>query len=208
MDKLVAYFRAKRLPKAIYPEDGKAKSFIIRGLNPRTPVAWIQAQLINLGFSPKGINNMQGGKPRGPTNDFRVDIIHRKSGPNIVHLNKLGTFFVTVIEMTGKKIYQCFKCQKFDHKISMCPYPGHICFRCAGNHSGKECLKSLFSDATCTNCGGNHVASFTDCPAYAAAREKQERSRFAARAERAVHLVGLTTKAALPAGTRGAGPSS
>ncbi|KAM8702918.1 hypothetical protein ACLKA7_005288 [Drosophila subpalustris] len=148
MDKLVAYFRAKRLPMTIKPVDGKARTFIIRGLNPRTPVAWIQAQLINLGFSPKGINNMQGGKPRGPTNDFRVDIIHSKSGPNILHLNKLGTFSVTVIEMTGKKIYQCFKCQKFDHRVSMCPYPGQICFRCAGNHSGKKCPKSLFSDAT------------------------------------------------------------
>ena len=120
MDKLLKYFVEKGLPTTVNPTDGKVGKYIIRGLNPRTPSAWIHSQLVKLGYSPKGISNITGGRLRAPTNDFRVDLIVNRNSPSILNLKRLGTFDITTIPMASGKIYQCFRCQKFDHKVNNC----------------------------------------------------------------------------------------
>lgn len=90
---------------------------------------------------------------------------------------------------------QCLKCLQFNHKRADCPSQNYVCFRCAGPHDAFSCPKDPLEGAVCVNCGGNHVATYLDCPARERARIKREMDEFAASARRILRLVGIPTRA-------------
>ncbi|KAL7739841.1 hypothetical protein ACLKA6_003283 [Drosophila palustris] len=150
----------------------KTRKIILSHLNPRTPIDWIHTELVKQGFAPVKVSNLRNGSDL-PSTSFRIELTPQGEAPVILDITHLGTFMVNAYEMKPKAVYQCFRCQKFDHHVSNCKSPVQICFKCTGPHRGSECQKSKLIDAICANCGGNHVASNTLCPAYRKACQVQ-----------------------------------
>lgn len=70
-------------------------------------------------------------------------------------------------------VLQCFNCQRFGHTKNACTAKPR-CVRCSGEHTVNACPKER-NDTTCSNCGGQHAASFRGCPKFkfvAAIRDK------------------------------------
>ena len=61
-------------------------------------------------------------------------------------------------------IIQCYKCQRYGHKISECNN-AQQCPRCGGEHQLKDCQQDK-KTPKCANCGGNHSAAYKGCKAY------------------------------------------
>lgn len=57
---------------------------------------------------------------------------------------------------------QCYHCMRFGHTAAICRAPRR-CKVCAGPHIYKLCTNT--SEPFCANCGGDHAATFTGCPA-------------------------------------------
>jgi len=67
---------------------------------------------------------------------------------------------------------QCINCNKFDHLVKDCPTKDTlICKKCSGAHKHQECTAD---EQKCSNCGDNHPATFSGCPAYKQARVVQQ----------------------------------
>ena len=64
-------------------------------------------------------------------------------------------------------VTQCYKCQGFNHVAKDCKNV-QKCVRCAGGHKCTECpdkdKESL--KLKCSNCDGDHIASFRKCPKF------------------------------------------
>ncbi|KAL7724543.1 hypothetical protein ACLKA6_012855 [Drosophila palustris] len=166
------HFNKKGL-QVIGPKQNTRK-IIINGLHPNVPVEWIHKELVKLQIAPIRIANIKN-KHDLPSSKFKVEVSHQGES-NFLNIKTLGTFKVTVEEIKPQTIYQCFRCQKFDHHITKCKAKVPVCFKCTGPHQGKDCQKSKAIDATCSNCGGNHVASNPYCQAYMNAVRKQKQS--------------------------------
>ena len=75
-----------------------------------------------------------------------------------------------------KNSFQCFNCQAWnDHKTWECDREMK-CVICAGSHRRKDCQKEK-KDAVCANCGENHAAWSTFCPAFKAKTAKKDNTR-------------------------------
>ena len=72
-------------------------------------------------------------------------------------------------------IKQCFKCQSFGHVLKDCKADSPKCFRCAGDHFGRDCVKRTREFRKCSNCAESsnqlfksgamsHNAASIDCP--------------------------------------------
>ena len=60
------------------------------------------------------------------------------------------------------KPWQCYRCQKFGHNADNCR-SNIRCVACAGPHAVVDCPVREKSHVKCTNCGGNHTASYGGC---------------------------------------------
>ena len=85
----------------------------------------------------------------------------------------LGHFLCPVEKRYSVK--QCFKCQGFGHVLKDCKAVSPKCFRCAGDHYGRECDKRAREFRKCSNCAESsnplfksgamsHNAASIDCP--------------------------------------------
>lgn len=69
---------------------------------------------------------------------------------------------------------QCAKCLHYGHGASNC-YMSPRCIKCGESHQSISCPRNLAPDdpkskipkelVKCANCGGNHTANFSKCPA-------------------------------------------
>jgi len=163
----------------------------IKGLYASLPTEYIHNELLNIGITPISVKNVVGNITGAPTNLFKVELLQNESSMRIL---KLTSFLTIQIKVTRqhqqKKIYQCYRCQKFDHHVNNCIHDGFICFKCAGPHSHKECTKPSTVPGKCSNCNGDHIASYHLCPAYIQAANKQARSSPTIRAEHALQSLG------------------
>ena len=85
----------------------------------------------------------------------------------------LGHFLCPVEKRYAIK--QCFKCQRFGHVLKDCKAVSPKCFRCAGDHFGRDCDKRTNEFRKCSNCAESsnqliksgamsHNAASIDCP--------------------------------------------
>ena len=62
-------------------------------------------------------------------------------------------------------VTQCYKCKGFNHVAKDCKSE-QKCVRCAGAHKSTECADKHKEFLKCSNCDGDHVASFRTCPKF------------------------------------------
>jgi hypothetical protein len=72
--------------------------------------------------------------------------------------------------------WQCYNCNGYGHNAKDCRYKSR-CVLCSENHTIKECPKrNTNATAKCSNCHGDHTASYGGCP-YMKKAKKVERVR-------------------------------
>ena len=62
---------------------------------------------------------------------------------------------------------QCYRCQTHGHTSNNCNKKA-VCVKCAGQHDSRECSKKPETPPICANCGGEHPANYSKCPALQA----------------------------------------
>ncbi|KAK9731661.1 hypothetical protein QE152_g13509 [Popillia japonica] len=81
----------------------------------------------------------------------------------------------------AKTSIQCRKCQRWGHSASNCFAKDPKCVKCAESHATHNCRKEDSTPAKCANCGGDHPASFRDCPTHIAYQSGKDKAAAAAR---------------------------
>lgn len=69
---------------------------------------------------------------------------------------------IEALRKTTNQIPQCKKCQGFNHTEKYC-HKTTKCVKCAESHLTKECKVERETPAKCTNCNGQHPASYRGC---------------------------------------------
>ena len=89
----------------------------------------------------------------------------------------LGLSTCTIYDQFHVK--RCNNCQSFGHYYKNCSHPAHVCAKCGGNHSTRECQSE---DIMCTNCSKagveqcNHRADDQKCPTLCKIQDKMRKS--------------------------------
>ena len=81
--------------------------------------------------------------------------------------------FKVVENRANPSVSQCFKCQRFGHNFYECKATASTCLRCGEQHRLSEC-KADKGKPKCSNCSGNHAASYKGCPIY---KEEQKKAK-------------------------------
>ena len=65
------------------------------------------------------------------------------------------------------RAHQCYKCKNFGHPAKWCTRTLRCQYCAEQGHSGKDCfLQGEVHQYRCTNCNGNHSATYSKCPVY------------------------------------------
>jgi hypothetical protein len=107
---------------------------------------------------------MQSAALGRPTNRIKVICSSPEEKQGLL-TNGLSFDFrkLKVEEYKSRRPLQCIRCQSFGHRANTCSLEIR-CKRCGLGHGHKECPSP--EKASCTNCKGNHPASFSGCPSY------------------------------------------
>ncbi|GFX25604.1 nucleic-acid-binding protein from transposon X-element [Trichonephila clavipes] len=84
----------------------------------------------------------------------------------IFELKKVSLMNVTVDGYDGKRVTQCYSCNRFHHTAENC----HItprCLKCGDAHQTRECEIERDEKPYCINCETyGHMANYSDCPKF------------------------------------------
>ena len=152
-----------RLPK----ENTANQEVIIRNIPSTITVSEIREHLRELFIDPKDIYRFNKKGSQDPSNNVKVTVGSKVEKEHLLN-NGLGMYnhhFWIVEGQALPKIIQCFKCQKFGHNFFECKVETSTCVRCSGSHRLGECTEKKES-AKCSNCAGNHAASYKGCSHY------------------------------------------
>ncbi|KAL4148039.1 hypothetical protein QTP88_002343 [Uroleucon formosanum] len=146
------------------PEERSLK-VVLKGIPTDIPTEEVKEELETLGFCLKFIRRF--GTPDKPMPLCLVHITSSEIAKDILLLTSLFYIQISIEPLKSDEPAQCFSCQRFGHGCRNCGHPLR-CVKCAGNHSAKDCQKTLDKSHTCCNCGGPHTANFRGCPQYLA----------------------------------------
>lgn len=156
----------------------KGLTVVLKGIDSDVPIDEIKEALKDEGFEAKSIYNIIN-KNKIPQPMFKVEIGFdpKKFNPNETHpiynLRYLLSRRITVEEPHKRRAPpQCLNCQEFGHTKRYCKLLS-VCVICGEVHKTSECNKPKNEPSIkkCSNCGGNHVASYRGCPVYRSLRE-------------------------------------
>jgi len=144
------------------PEE-KTITVTLKGL-PNIPNLSIKEELANLGIIINTCTLIS--KENSLYATYKINL---NAKTTLTHLRKIRYLFHSRIYwekyINSKKALQCYRCQAFGHTSANC-YKNPRCVKCAQSHLTSECKKSPETLAKCCNCSGEHLASFSQCPAY------------------------------------------
>ena len=94
----------------------------------------------------------------------KVKTVYMRVG---LEVNKLPEYVYLIYQRFAVRPYigkpwQCYNCQKFGHNARDCRSKVH-CVVCSGSHAVKLSPIKSKESVKCTNCGGNHTASYGGC---------------------------------------------
>ena len=152
-----------RLPK----EKTANQEVVITNIPTCVSNAEIQEKLRESQIEPKDIFRFNRKGSNDPSLNVKISLGSAKDKERLM---KNGFFiysqhFRVVEGKAAPNVIQCFKCQKYGHPFFQCKATNSTCLRCAGNHRLSECTAAKES-AKCSNCNGNHAASYKGCQMY------------------------------------------
>jgi len=143
---------------------------VIKGIPPSTGPEVIEKELQELKLDCK-VKQLRG-KNQTMSSLFLVTLGKTEQAKEIFSVKRLCHCSVKIESYKKREsLTQCFRCQRFGHTRLTCQISPK-CVKCAGDHLAAECLKSPKSPASCINCGGQHPASYKQCPYYLKLKEK------------------------------------
>ena len=117
--------------------------------------------LSRAGFAVSSIDRVISRKLGRPSKFVKV-VTNRVSADNLLSTGLQINGVVCKVETKhSNPVIRCFGCQRFGHSISNCLSPVR-CEQCSGQHYNVNCADC----AVCSNCKGNHPASYELCPEY------------------------------------------
>lgn len=139
----------------------KQKHLIMKGL-PAIDPALIKSELIANKILIEAVAPLKT-KDANPTHP--IYLITLQPTASIHEVTKIRYICKTKIiwdhYKSKKPCAQCHRCQNFGHGSSSCNLPPRY-VKCIGAHLTSECNST--SEVQCTNCKGNHPASYGGCP--------------------------------------------
>jgi hypothetical protein len=108
-----------------------------------------------------------------PINPVVVTTLPTTTLAHFKHITDICYYRVRIVKYTPTHtVSQCTNCQEFGHTRNYCKRRP-ICVRCSGNHDISECNRQT-TTIKCSGCGGDHVASYRQCPARMQLLAKRE----------------------------------
>lgn len=147
------------------PNEEKLKKIVLKGA-PQMNIDEIKEDLIKKGTT---VENIIPLKTKRNQESFSY-LVTVKQGQSLQDMRKIRNIDQCGIkwEKYSKKnnYTQCYNCQAFGHAEINCNQRSK-CVKCRGFHHWKNCTmqKTDTSKAYCHNCGGDHAASYKNCPA-------------------------------------------
>jgi hypothetical protein len=164
----------------------KHGQYLILGLDINQPtIPEIQEALTNVP-DITNIRHMTKSDCNGlkhPINPVVVTTLSTTTLNHFKNITDICYYRVKIVKYTpSQTISQCTNCQQFGHTKNYCKRKP-ICVRCSGNHDIVECDRQK-STIKCSGCGGDHVASYRQCPArikLLKEKDAKKENKFAAR---------------------------
>jgi hypothetical protein len=164
-------------------KEDKPQKVVLRGIDASVPAEYVKEALLTdynitvdkvarLTSRRPGIDGATSQEPRGlPL--FVVYTMSKETAQAIRKVTKLCYSKVSVENYQSPSgPVQCYRCQRFGHTSKFCASRPQ-CMKCAKDHPTHECKKPKTTTGRCSNCNGDHVASYRGCPAYQLARDRQ-----------------------------------
>lgn len=148
------------------PEE-KLNKYVVRGLPVNCDTTIIKTELLSQGFKVQTVSQiLKPTSEKTPLPLFTVTLKRTEDNNAISSLRLLYYHRVTVEIYRGSKgPLQCFRCQRFGHSNLFCQNITR-CFKCAGYHESRACIKLPTVPCLCVNCDEAHPASYRKCEAY------------------------------------------
>lgn len=175
-------------------KSAKGLTVVIKGIESDVDTVEIKEALEEKGFSVKAVLNIYN-KNRVPQPMFKIVLnpdttsLKKNEIHSIYKLNRLLHRKVVVEEPIKRDgPVQCSNCQEFGHTKSYCTLRA-VCVACGEFHSIAACKIATVDKKKCSNCGGNHSASYRGCPVYKELKYRLNNQKQLARNPRAVNFV-------------------
>lgn len=141
------------------------RQYVIKGLDPEIPLTHVIEAFEGLQtFDVRRMSRTDAEGRRTPISPIVLTVTPSTTIDEVKAVRHVDRCLFTVsayIKRRDKAPPQCFRCQKFGHTKNYC---GHraACVRCGENHDITQCPRT--TGPKCSNCGGQHVASYRQCP--------------------------------------------
>ncbi|GJQ66435.1 hypothetical protein Trydic_g13267 [Trypoxylus dichotomus] len=162
------------------PRAEKTLAYLIKGLHYECECEDVKNELLELNVCVKTVVKFKNTKHPIFMITVPKSVTIKQLQVQVRYLQHTKIYFEP--HRSKKDLIQCKKCQAWGHATANCFLKVTRCVKCAEEHRSFLCKKDREQPARCCNCGGDHPASSTQCPAYKKAlAEKQRKSKPAQR---------------------------
>lgn len=164
-DKIIKDFDENKLEFHTFtPNETKTKKIVLKG----APEMDLEEVKDNLKKQGTDIENIIKLKTRRQEESFSylVTVKKEQSLQDLKKIRNIDQCGIKWEKYSKKNTHtQCYRCQSFGHAESNC-HQKPRCVKCPGFHHWKTCkvTRTTNSKAYCHNCGGDHAASYKNCP--------------------------------------------
>jgi Associated with zinc fingers len=175
---IIKMFKAQNLQFHTFSNgDDKLVKFVIRGLPLAMDTDVIMTELHAQGYVVRTVSQMKAQtKEKQLMPLYAVTMAKASTTKKPSDIQYIYHHRVTTEPFHGKKgPTQCFRCQRFGHSSLGC-HQITKCFKCAGPHESRDCVKSPDLPALCVNCNEAHPASSPKCEFFIRAKQAYQRN--------------------------------
>ena len=161
------------------PRETKQIQIVVKRLPSTVDPATLKEELENLNFTISHVRQMtaptqnpDGTISRRPIPIWVVTLPNNDNSQRIFNIKDINQHIVHIEAYKATPhVIQCHRCQQFGHTAKRCNMEIH-CVKCGNNHIFADCpTKGPSHQPKCSNCLGQHTASYSQCPAQQAQRK-------------------------------------